>query len=71
MITLKIKLMKKTDARHIRLIAVGILLMNIGTAVNYFIRINIDIIDFFKGFGIALVLGALWLSAKNRWHHQP
>ncbi|HMQ60420.1 MAG TPA: hypothetical protein PKE06_07120 [Flavilitoribacter sp.] len=62
--------MKKTDAKYIRLIAAGILVMNIGTVINYFVRINIDIVDFFKGFGIALALGAFWLAAKQRRTNQ-
>lgn len=58
--------MKRANSRYLMLLSVGILVMNAGTIINYFIAINDDVIDFFKGFGISLVLASLWLFAKNK-----
>ncbi|MCB0593674.1 MAG: hypothetical protein H6557_26085 [Lewinellaceae bacterium] len=58
--------MKKTNAKYPTLLAVGILVMNIGVIINYFVSINDDIVDFFKGLGISFVFASLWLLAKNK-----
>jgi hypothetical protein len=57
---------KKTETRFMMLLAVGILVMNTGVVVDYFVDIDNAIIDFFKGVGIALVLTSLFLSARGQ-----
>ena len=63
--------MKKEIERkkYYRLLAVGLLIMNIGTVSNLILKtnLNIDIIDFMKGIGIVFVLfSAYKILISNR-----
>ena len=62
--------MKKMLNNEWRMLAAGLLLMNAGIILNYFIALNVDVIDFFKGMGIPLVLAAFWLSMTDRTCHR-
>jgi len=60
--------MKKINGPFPRLLAIGLLLMNIWLFVNHFIKIDDDIIDFFKGFGFALIFVSIIKLVKMQKH---
>jgi hypothetical protein len=62
--------MKKINAKYLRLLAVGLLVMNIGVIINHFVNINIDLIDFFKGLGISLVFVSFFKLVKLKNYKQ-
>jgi hypothetical protein len=62
--------MKKINGPFPRLLAIGLLLMNIWLFVNHFIKIDDDIIDFFKGFGFALIfVSIIKLVKMQKYKH--
>jgi len=62
--------MKKINRQFPRLFAIGLLLMNIWVFVNHFIKIDDNIIDFFKGFGFALVFVSIVKLVKTKKYKQ-
>lgn len=62
--------MKKINKNYMKLLLIGILVMNIGVISNYFIIINGDIIDFFKGLGIILVFTGFFKLLKIQRYKQ-
>jgi len=62
--------MKKINGQFRRLFAIGLLLMNIWVFINHLIKIDDDIIDFFKGFGFALVFVSVIELVKTKKYNQ-
>lgn len=58
--------MQRTNKTYPRLLAIGLLFMNIWVFVNFYIKIDDDLIDFFKGFGFALVFASIFKLVKTR-----
>ena len=62
--------MKNNRKKVYKILAVGLLIMNMGTISNLILKtnINIDIIDFMKGMGMVFVLFGSYkiLSSKRK-----
>ena len=58
--------MNKLNKKYITLIAIGILSMSVGTFINFYYPIDIDILDFFKGLGFSIVISSFYFLIKNK-----
>lgn len=56
--------MKIKMSKPLLLLAIGLLVMNSGTVLSYFMNIEVHISDFLKGLGLALVLASLVFYSK-------
>lgn len=58
--------MKKTKKNLVRLLAIGLLLMNGIAVINLIFKtnINIDIIDFMRGMGLPIIIWSAYHIAK-------
>jgi hypothetical protein len=63
--------MKKTRTKYLMLMAVGLLVMNVGVLINYLISIADAKINFFKGLGFSLVIVSFFMTVKDSKFQRP
>ncbi|MCB9046297.1 MAG: hypothetical protein H6550_09170 [Chitinophagales bacterium] len=63
--------MSRKKTINTKLLIAGLLVMNTLVIVNYFIPIHIDVIDFFKGMGVAFIAASLFVSPHKPEQSNP